>query len=89
MTIDPHILQDCWGKKIKQENAQTVSTTVPGTIMFINDHDDGNQRADAVNSDHAVDTRKGHPKVTHTSGMLTIKTLFTKCQLWVKCIISK
>lgn len=89
MTIDPLTLQDYWGKRIKPENVQTVSATVPGTIMFTNDHDDGNQRADAVNSDHAGDTRKGHPTVTHTSGMLTLKTLFTKCQLWVKCMISK
>lgn len=89
MAIEPLTLQGYWGKKIKQGNVQTVSATVPGTIMSIDDHDGGNQRVGAVNSYQAGGTRKGHPKVTHTSGMLTIKTLFTECQLWVKCMISK
>lgn len=71
MTIQPLILQGYWGK-FKEESVQKMPTTVSGTLMFINDHDDGNQRVDAINSDHGADICKGHPKVTHTLGMLTI-----------------
>lgn len=46
MTIDPLTLQDYWGKRIKPENVQTVSATVPGCNVFINDHDDGLRRVD-------------------------------------------
>lgn len=59
-----------------------MPTTVSGTLMFINDDDHGNQRADAINSDHGADICKGHAKVTHTLGMLTI-------YIQVKCTISK
>lgn len=67
-------LTGLFGGNIKQENVHKLPTTLLETLTFIKHHDNGIRRVDAVNSDHAADTCKGHSEVTHTPGMLTMKT---------------